>query len=83
MESTAVKETTTVSAKKKAVHPNLYKVADVPVGGSTFYLIVKRLFDVAASFFAGIILLVPMLLIAVLIHLDSEGPALYRQERLG
>lgn len=83
MESTAVRETTTAYAKKKAVHPNLYKVADVPVGGSAFYLIVKRLFDVAASFFAGIILLVPMLLIAVLIRLDSDGPALYRQERLG
>lgn len=83
MDSTAVRETTTAYAKKKAVHPNLYKVADVPVGGSAFYLIVKRLFDVTASFLAGVILLVPMLLVAAVIRMDSEGPALYRQERLG
>lgn len=47
------------------------------------YLVVKRCFDVIVSFFCGMILLIPMLLIALIIRLDSPGPALFRQERLG
>lgn len=50
---------------------------------SAGYLFVKRLFDIAASLLAGIVMLVPMLIIALLIRLDSSGPALFRQERLG
>lgn len=61
----------------------VYAVEDVPVGGSTFYLVVKRLFDLIAATAAGLVLLLPMLIIGVLIRLDSPGPALYRQERLG
>lgn len=49
----------------------------------TGYLVVKRLFDMVAAFCAGVILLIPMLIIAVIIRLDSKGPALFRQERLG
>lgn len=66
-----------------ADHPNLYTVADVPVGGSAFYLVVKRLFDVVAAAVGGLVLLLPMAIIALMIRLDSPGPALYRQERLG
>ncbi len=47
------------------------------------YLFIKRTFDIAASVAAGILLLLPMLLIAVLVRIDSHGPALFRQERLG
>jgi lipopolysaccharide/colanic/teichoic acid biosynthesis glycosyltransferase len=47
------------------------------------YSFVKRLFDITASFVAGVILLIPICVIALLIRLDSEGPALYKQERLG
>ena len=32
---------------------------------------------------SGIVLLLPMVLIGILIRLDSEGPALFKQERLG
>ena len=53
------------------------------VGGSKGFLLLKRLFDIFVSFAAGIILLFPMLVIAVLIRLDSPGPAIFRQERLG
>ncbi len=43
----------------------------------------KRLFDVVAAM-AGLIVLAPLLgLIALLVRLDSEGPALFRQERIG
>ncbi len=47
------------------------------------YRIAKRAFDIVASLFASILLLVPMLIIALIIKLDSKGPALYKQERLG
>jgi lipopolysaccharide/colanic/teichoic acid biosynthesis glycosyltransferase len=43
----------------------------------------KRTIDVAASF-AGLLLLSPVLLvIAVLVRLDSKGPALYKSLRIG
>lgn len=47
------------------------------------YLILKRGFDIIASFILILILIVPMLIIALIIRLDSKGPALFRQERLG
>ena len=48
-----------------------------------FYSFFKRLFDFVAAFVGGTVLLIPMLLIAVCIRLDSPGPALFKQERLG
>ncbi|MGN1081596.1 MAG: sugar transferase [Acutalibacteraceae bacterium] len=53
------------------------------VSGSRAYLFFKRAFDIAASLISGIILLVPMLIISLLIFMDSPGPILFRQERLG
>lgn len=50
---------------------------------SAGYLFAKRLFDIVASLLAGIVLLVPMLIIALIVRLDSPGPAIFRQERLG
>lgn len=47
------------------------------------YCLVKRLFDIIFSIVTGLILLVPMLMIGLLVKLDSKGPALYKQERLG
>ena len=47
------------------------------------YLILKRFFDILISFVGGTALLIPMLLIALWIRLDSPGPALFKQERLG
>ena len=46
------------------------------------YLFIKRAFDILASVTAGIILLLPMLIVAILILLDSPGPVFYTQERL-
>jgi lipopolysaccharide/colanic/teichoic acid biosynthesis glycosyltransferase len=43
----------------------------------------KRLFDVAASAF-GIVLLAPVLIVvALVVKADSEGPVLFRQRRVG
>lgn len=45
-------------------------------------LVVKRLFDIAASFVLLIILSPFMLTIALLIKADSHGPVFFRQERV-
>jgi lipopolysaccharide/colanic/teichoic acid biosynthesis glycosyltransferase len=46
-------------------------------------VIIKRLFDIVASFF-GLILLSPILLfIAILIKIRTQGPVLFRQMRTG
>ena len=47
------------------------------------YRFAKRALDLTVSLIAGCLALIPMLVLAVLIRLDSKGPALYRQERLG
>ena len=43
----------------------------------------KRLFDILCSCLGGIVLLIPMFIIALIVRVDSHGPAIYRQERLG
>ena len=44
-------------------------------------LVLKRLFDIVAGIVLLVILAIPMMIIAVLIKRDSEGPVFYRQER--
>lgn len=55
---------------------------ETPRGGKA-YLFAKRAFDILMAVIAGVILLIPMLIIALLIRIDSEGPIIFRQERLG
>ena len=43
----------------------------------------KRAFDLIAAAAAAILLALPMLLIALLIRVSSNGPALYWSERVG
>ena len=47
------------------------------------YLIVKRVFDIVASFLALVVLCVPMLIVGLLVWIESPGPVIYKQERLG
>jgi O-antigen biosynthesis protein WbqP len=44
---------------------------------------VKRLFDLGLGLFAGIVLLVPIAIVAMLVRLTSPGPALYWSDRVG
>ena len=55
----------------------------ISISGSRGYLFIKRVFDIVASLSAGLILLIPMIVIGIMIRLDSPGPAIYRQLRLG
>lgn len=43
----------------------------------------KRLFDLFLSFIAGILLAVPVVVVAILVRLTSPGPALYWSDRVG
>ena len=45
-------------------------------------LYLKRAFDLVCAFGLLILLGIPMLIIAVMIKCDSEGPVFYRQERV-
>lgn len=47
------------------------------------YLIVKRVFDIVASFLALVVLFVPMAIVGLLVWVESPGPVIYKQERLG
>lgn len=47
-----------------------------------FSLYLKRAFDIFGGMFMFIILFIPMLIIAMLIKIDSDGPIFYRQERV-
>jgi len=45
--------------------------------------IIKRLIDFCVSFIGIIVLLLPMGLIAIIIRIDSKGPSIFKQKRLG
>ena len=51
---------------------------------STMYkAFLKRLVDVTVAFFGLLICALPMLIIAIAIKLESKGPAIFKQERVG
>lgn len=54
-----------------------------PMEPKPVYSAVKRLFDIAFSFLALIILLIPMAVLALVIMLNSPGNPIYAQIRLG
>ncbi len=45
-------------------------------------LLLKRCFDYGVAVILLIVLIIPMIIIAVMVKLDSEGPVFYRQERV-
>lgn len=55
----------------------------IKVNDGRGYLFVKRAFDLVASCIALAVCALPMGLIALLVKLESAGPAIYKQERLG
>lgn len=48
-----------------------------------YRLVGKRIIDTVLSIIGLIICCIPMAIMALLIHFDSEGPVLFKQERLG
>lgn len=55
----------------------------MPHTPSRTYLLIKRVLDIVLSLFFGLLLLIPMLIIAFIIRITSPGPALYWSDRVG
>ncbi len=51
--------------------------------GGIGYRFVKRLADILFALLGLLVAAIPMAIVAIAIRLDSEGPVIYRQERLG
>ena len=47
------------------------------------YKYFKRFIDIFLSFLGIIVLIIPMMIIAIIIKLDSKGPVLFKQKRIG
>lgn len=59
------------------------EVPDVKVQAARYYLVIKRCLDIVGSIL-GILLLSPVfIVVAVIIKLDSKGPVLFHQTRVG
>lgn len=58
-------------------------IEKVKLGGSAGYRFVKRILDVLISLVCSIVLLIPMIIIGILVRIDSQGPAIFKQTRLG
>jgi exopolysaccharide biosynthesis polyprenyl glycosylphosphotransferase len=56
--------------------------SDTPLSSGSAYR-AKRAFDLTASLAIALLFSVPMLAIALLIKIDSPGPVIFRQERVG
>jgi lipopolysaccharide/colanic/teichoic acid biosynthesis glycosyltransferase len=72
---------------ERILHPNARTAADprvhAHVGAGRAERTLKRAFDIAAAF-AALVVLSPLLIaLAVIVKLDSRGPVLFKQERLG
>lgn len=68
----------------KEKEKKIYVIPDIGcVERKSFYSFVKRAFDIVCSLLGLVVLMIPMLLISLLIHLDTRGTILYKQERLG
>lgn len=64
-------------------HKKEYFIPAETPGGTLGFRIVKRLFDFTAAAVGLLVAAIPMAVVAVMIRLDSPGPAIYKQERLG
>lgn len=60
-----------------------YVIAPVRPANRPAYQIIKRCFDIVGALVAGLVLMIPMILIGIWIKADTRGPVLFRQERLG
>jgi exopolysaccharide biosynthesis polyprenyl glycosylphosphotransferase len=73
MQASAIDTSAFSGQAVQAAHPSLGLV----------YGLLKRSFDVVVTLFGGLCVLPCLLLVAILIKLDSAGPVLYRQRRIG
>lgn len=58
-------------------------IVPVQANQDPFYRFVKRTFDITLALIAGAVLLIPMLIVGLLVRLETRGPAIFKQKRLG
>jgi len=56
---------------------------DFKVKNVVFYPFFKRAFDICASFLAIVVLIIPLLIVAIAIKIDSKGRIFYVSDRIG
>lgn len=69
--------------KKSAIPRNEVESQRPNVIGNLLFNVAKRIFDVLVSLVISPILIIIIIIAAIFIKLDSDGPAFYFQERLG
>ncbi len=69
--------------KNAVPHCAKTEILKVSVTNGGCYLYMKRLIDFVVALLAGLVLLIPMAVVALLIRLDSPGPVLFLQQRMG
>ena len=62
---------------------DIQTVQPVSVEGKSVFLTLKRCFDIVAALTVLLVLILPLLVVAVIVKIDSPGPALFKQKRLG
>lgn len=78
--NTIVTEKTNIKTKKIVY---IEQINEKEIPDRRCYHIFKRVVEFFLCFIALLILAVPMLIVSILIKIDSQGPVLYKQERLG
>ncbi len=48
-----------------------------------FNIIIKKIFDLTVSFVLFIVLAIPIVLVSLLVRINSKGPAIFSQDRIG
>ena len=65
----------------RAERPSM--ISEDLINEKAVFLFAKRGFDIVASLMGLLVLSIPMLLIAVIVKLDSPGPVIFKQKRIG
>lgn len=58
-------------------------IVPVQANNGILYRVIKRVGDYLLTVLAGTVLLIPLLIVALLIRLESEGPVIFKQLRIG
>lgn len=80
MNNTILRESTDQGGSTRTIE---YYINPACVKKGSAYFFGKRCFDLICSLAGLAVLLIPMLVIAILIKMDSRGPAIFKQERIG
>lgn len=73
----------TVTAEQEELNNPVFCVEAVTPRVSLGYAFIKRLSDILVALLVASVGLLPMAIIALCIKLDSKGPVIFKQERLG